>query len=159
MLETTYSTKVCPVIRPNQVAQGFIPSDLENLRGWRLYNFSGQTAALLDSLHGKKDFPKSTWNLCCFNLSPLSLVIPPYGPVFTIVSTFLITSSYMLELVWNITFAWRFPFSRLNELLLPQPLITGTCWSLQAYCWSSAELTPIDWCPSVLRGPKLDVIF
>lgn len=84
MLETTYSIKVCPAIRSNQVAQGFIPSDLENLQGWRLYNFSGQTAPLLDCPHCKKDFPKSTWNLCCFNLSPLSLGIPPYSPVKTL---------------------------------------------------------------------------
>lgn len=98
MLETTQSIKVCPAIRPNQVAQGFILSGLENLQGWRLHNFSGQTAPLLDCPHDEEDFPKSTLNLCRFNLSPLSLIIPPtIHPGEKPGSTILITSSYVLE--------------------------------------------------------------
>ena len=68
MPEATYTIKVRPAIRPNQNAPSFILSGLENLQGWRLSKFSRQTALLLDCPHGEKDFPKSTLNLCCFNL-------------------------------------------------------------------------------------------
>lgn len=157
MLEPTHRIKICPAIRPKQVAQGFILSGLENLQGWSLYNFSGQTAWLLDCPHGEKDFPKCSLNLCCFNLSPLSLVIPPYNPAKSMAPP----SWSLHHMCWNaaIMFPWSFLFSTLNRLLFPQPLFTGACCSFQPSCSSSAELTPIDWCPSVLGGPKLDVVF
>lgn len=36
-------------LRSNQVAQGFIHLDLEDLQGWRLHNPSGQLPAMLES--------------------------------------------------------------------------------------------------------------
>lgn len=41
-------------MRPNQVIQGFSQLGPENVQGWTLPNLSGQPAAMLDYLVGKK---------------------------------------------------------------------------------------------------------
>lgn len=59
-------------MRPDEVVQGFVQFDLENLQGWSMQDFLLPHAPLLDSPHSSKNFTFINFDPSCFELCTIS---------------------------------------------------------------------------------------